>query len=598
MKKNKRLNQILSALLTVFLTAAIVPLSVNAEELRFGIFEVYVDGLDTPAGYETPDFDVSLINAAPYTVYDVRWTNISTGEYMASSDEFISGHEYTVDIVLEANPSYYFLTDDFGYPTVSGSLNGDAAEVSCAPSDVIQNSSYDSYELAAQKLVSVRKTFTAEDSQNLIETLDLSVTAPMPESFPTYWCRVAGGTPSWVDSLCVEMELVWREAGTGRILDRNETFKYGTLYTASIYLTAKEGYFFAEDPNQTAGGKPFTAVCGTINGSPALVETDYGKGEAKKHIVISREFECNTVTPITEVNLDITAPKTGSSPTYVIVVTGKGMELAESNSTYEKNGISWTVTGGMGIPTQGFTFEVNSLYSVSVRINALPGFEFVDPTVTVNGKPAQLIPGKDSIVIGYDFPATGNRILSTVSVTDLDAPQAGASPDYTAELLTYGCELGTTADASHKNGIYWYNETAKKPMRIGIDKFEEGNVYSVTISLTAKEGYEFSFKDGVTKVTGYVNGVRTENNYARSEAEVFVTYTFPAVGTGKIGDINGDGTVSIEDSIALFQHSMIPDLYPLNYTGSVDFNKDGVVDIGDSILLFQHSMLPDLYPLD
>jgi hypothetical protein len=43
---------------------------------------------------------------------------------------------------------------------------------------------------------------------------------------------------------------------------------------------------------------------------------------------------------------------------------------------------------------------------------------------------------------------------------------------------------------------------------------------------------------------------------------------------------------------------MLPSLYPIDYAGNADFNKDGVLNINDSIRLFQHSMLPDLYPIE
>ena len=64
------------------------------------------------------------------------------------------------------------------------------------------------------------------------------------------------------------------------------------------------------------------------------------------------------------------------------------------------------------------------------------------------------------------------------------------------------------------------------------------------------------------------------------------------------GDINGDGSLDLADAILLFQHTMLPDLYPINYPGNPDFTKDDSVDLADAILLFKHSMLPDLYPID
>ncbi len=65
-----------------------------------------------------------------------------------------------------------------------------------------------------------------------------------------------------------------------------------------------------------------------------------------------------------------------------------------------------------------------------------------------------------------------------------------------------------------------------------------------------------------------------------------------------LGDINVDGVVDMNDAILLLQHSMFPELFPLEYKGSVDFANDGVVDMNDAILLLQHSMFPDLFPLN
>lgn len=64
-----------------------------------------------------------------------------------------------------------------------------------------------------------------------------------------------------------------------------------------------------------------------------------------------------------------------------------------------------------------------------------------------------------------------------------------------------------------------------------------------------------------------------------------------------LGDIDLDEDVDIDDAILLFQYSMVPDIYPIDYKGNVDFTKDGEVGIDDAILLFQYSMLPDIYPI-
>ena len=86
----------------------------------------------------------------------------------------------------------------------------------------------------------------------------------------------------------------------------------------------------------------------------------------------------------------------------------------------------------------------------------------------------------------------------------------------------------------------------------------------------------------------------TTETYAAANGHKFAVLAKP---TFTPGDISGDGLLDLSDAILLFQHTMLPDLYPVSYTGSMDFTKDGSLDIADAILLFQHSMLPDLYPI-
>ena len=64
------------------------------------------------------------------------------------------------------------------------------------------------------------------------------------------------------------------------------------------------------------------------------------------------------------------------------------------------------------------------------------------------------------------------------------------------------------------------------------------------------------------------------------------------------GDLNSDESVDINDVVLLLQHSIFPDIYPIDYPDSVDFNKDGSVDINDVVLLLQYSMFPDIYSID
>ena len=63
------------------------------------------------------------------------------------------------------------------------------------------------------------------------------------------------------------------------------------------------------------------------------------------------------------------------------------------------------------------------------------------------------------------------------------------------------------------------------------------------------------------------------------------------------GDIDGDEDVDVDDAVYLFGISMLPEFYPTDYPGNMDFDKDGDIDIQDAIDLFNYSILPDIFPL-
>ena len=83
-----------------------------------------------------------------------------------------------------------------------------------------------------------------------------------------------------------------------------------------------------------------------------------------------------------------------------------------------------------------------------------------------------------------------------------------------------------------------------------------------------------------------------------SAAEPEAETSLAAAAERVLGDINADGGVDIKDAMDLFQHSMLPDLFQIDYPGTIDFNKDGNVDIADSLYLFQYSMMPDMFPIE
>ena len=98
--------------------------------------------------------------------------------------------------------------------------------------------------------------------------------------------------------------------------------------------------------------------------------------------------------------------------------------------------------------------------------------------------------------------------------------------------------------------------------------------------------------DGFT-LYGHVGS--TTESYAKENNIPFVDLN--SIPSYTPGELNGDGVIDMNDAILLLQYSMFPELYPIEYAGSVDFTGDGNVDMNDAILLLQHSMFPELYPI-
>ncbi len=139
-----------------------------------------------------------------------------------------------------------------------------------------------------------------------------------------------------------------------------------------------------------------------------------------------------------------------------------------------------------------------------------------------------------------------------------------------------------------------------------------------TVSVTGHESGALSVKapKRMSSSNGYIVGLRlalwadTDNGiYTATDRYVYaflnmnagvnkLSYTAEYAGDDQLlGDIDLDEDVDVDDAVLLFNHSMLPEEYPIDYLRGIDINKDGKVDINDAVALFNYSMLPDVYPL-
>lgn len=63
------------------------------------------------------------------------------------------------------------------------------------------------------------------------------------------------------------------------------------------------------------------------------------------------------------------------------------------------------------------------------------------------------------------------------------------------------------------------------------------------------------------------------------------------------GDIDGDGEITMNDAIYLFNAAMFPNQYHISAGQKTDYNGDSKFDMNDAIYLFNHAMFPEQYPI-
>ncbi|MBQ3378893.1 MAG: hypothetical protein IJG50_03400 [Clostridia bacterium] len=123
--------------------------------------------------------------------------------------------------------------------------------------------------------------------------------------------------------------------------------------------------------------------------------------------------------------------------------------------------------------------------------------------------------------------AMAATVIAWVNVT-LDTPVVGALPDYTAEFSDGGhcCTVsGTESDPAFLNSVSWFDETANKALIPGKgDVFEAGHSYTVTVCLTAEEGYRFY---GSTHPI--LNGINLDPGVLTPSGIYKIEYTFTSV---------------------------------------------------------------------
>lgn len=470
-----------------------------------------INGLTTPVKGGKPDYTVTVLSSASYTVSEVAWKRWKTSQTESDSvaigtrEIFQNGYHYQVCITLRAKPDYYFATDAQGKPQVSGTINGQPS----LPGSAVAGKS-------ASQYVNIRYTFTME-AKLISDVVIEGVIDPVAGDRPNALADVAA------DSLYSVLNVTWecyddtQQPAEYVTMSPYAIFAAGLDYRVNIYLKATEGAEFATD----AEGNP--TVTSTVNGKAATVK-NYSEGmPAQNYICVTYTYPM-VREEITQVDVSgIEEPAAGNKPDYEA-------DLGEEVQ-YEVEKIIWEHLDTEATPAEfvkmdpNDKFENHQNYRVTVILKAKKGgkffineFDDLQVTGTINGEPtipAEAVEKKspeEYISIFYDFSLSSNaKTIKRVNLYDLEPPRPGEVPDF---------ELNAETSAKYDIEEVIWEKLANRQSATAVstlgenDVFQAGTYYRVKIILHAKEGYAFQ-----TNLSGRPEVTATINSGAGQSAE-------------------------------------------------------------------------------
>ena len=226
--------------------------------------------------------------------------------------------------------------------------------------------------------------------------------------------------------------------------------------------------------------------------------------------------------------------------------------------------------------------------TATITVTTSDGYETATCTVTVTKQGSLNPDAKATVALSDEYARAGETISVIVSLS-------------TEELVNTIGVSGITFDSDVLTfaGFTQYDEVKEITV---LDSYDD-NKMAVVIALNEPQTFNgrlfaINFVVNENAVDGK-NVIDVSSLVKFNDTEIVVNDIVGSVTivSEALGDISRDEVFDVNDAILLLQHSMFPDLYPIEYKGSLDFTKDGVVDMNDAVLLLQHSLFPDLYPI-
>ena len=537
-------------------------------------------GFTEPALGEHPDFDVYAPEGAPYTIMEVTWVG---GTALDPEFIFVPGMYYAI-FDIKANEGYIF-AENSSETTVL--INGSAELYDPRYSEVLDMGVYYHAETISICLDDPNTTEppVTDAPQNAINEINiLDFVAPSWGAEPNYNVTVPD------DAHYIIQSVLWFD-GSG-VMQQGDIFcDTTTEYYILVEVIPEEGYFFDRygqgvvamlngDTSIANGPHYLYEDCIHICSIPHSVYAPY---ESHPPVTYPPEYQIDTI----ELN-GFVEPVWGAAPSCNITVP------EGANYTITEQG--WYYYDGMMEPLEdGDLFNVEGReYSMIFRVEPAEGYSFTDePTVTINGR-ADLVGfcivfgvGGNARIDTIDFtvsdPANDPIFIDTIELNGFVEPAWGAAPT---------CNI-TVPDGAHYTIIsqgWFYYAGVMCPLADG-DLFNvEGREYSMIFRVEPAEGYSFTEEPSVTingreDLVGFciVSGV---GEAARIDTVDF-TVTEPAA--PMLGDVNGDGEVTIEDALLAMRYVMtLVELTDVQFA-QADVDGNGEVTMLDCLIIMRYA---------
>ena len=349
------------------------------------------------------------------------------------------------------------------------------------------------------------------------------IDVPRPGQTPDYTAIGAGVYyPSLEFESSLKNGVSWSDVTNSndrKILKPTDKFEAGHKYEISIVLEAAEGYEFAIDKNFD------WTVTARINGLTAKTYAFTGI-DKRKNMGVRYTFTCASEridsVAVNGINMPVAGTKAADLQDGAVVDANAPYYIISNPAVYW----SEVINAETDDTRQATVFEAGKTYRAQIAIRTKTGYKLKtdadgvpNPTVTVNGKTAQIVYAESEIAmeVYYDFVVPED--ITFVSVSGIDAPVAGKTADTSAVVDGTGYKI---------TNIEWWDVTVMAE-RKKVTSFEAGRKYDVCVDLQTVDNYRFYCDErdyDIQAINAKINGKDATAYSSYSDTEATIGYAF------------------------------------------------------------------------